>query len=99
MRLFIILSLPAILAATPALAQPGHSGQPTTGTTSGPATGQPTTMGTGGETTATKHMHETLRGHGGAAVRSEHEGQAGGTSAQPGKSDAGSGVHAPPPPK
>jgi hypothetical protein len=54
MRLFILLSLAAILAATPALAQPGHSGQPTTGTTSGPATGQPTTMGTGGETTATK---------------------------------------------
>jgi hypothetical protein len=54
-------------------------------------------MGTGGQTTATKHMRRTLRNHGGSTTKGEHEGQVGGTTAQPGKSDAGSGLRSPPP--
>jgi hypothetical protein len=117
MRRSIMLSFATMLAATPALAQIGPSGQPgagTTpteqmqpgtapsvqlpkGTTSGPAAGRPTTMGTGGQTTATKHMRQTLRNRGGTTTKGEHEGQAGGTAAQPGESDAGSGTRSPPP--
>jgi hypothetical protein len=100
MRLFTSLCLVAMISATSTLAQtPAPSGQPSPGTTSGPAASQPTTLGTGGETTSTKHMQDTLRGHGGAAVRKEHEGQAGGTSVAPSKSDAGAGAHMPSTPK
>ena len=93
MRPFILLGLAGMIAATPALAQSGAAGQPSPGTTSGPAAGSPTTLGTGGVTTATKHMRSTLRGHEGAAARNERSGHTGGTTAQPGKSDAGSGTH------
>jgi hypothetical protein len=99
MRPFILLSLTGMIAAAPALAQSGAAGQPSPGTTSGPAAGSPVTLGTGGVTTAAKHMRSTVRGHEGAAVRNEGSGQTGGTTAQPGKSDAGAGTHQAPQPK
>lgn len=68
---------------------------PAGGTTSGPAAGKPATLGTGGQTTATRHMTDSLTNHGGPTVRNEQSGQAGGTAStvRPGASDAGAGVH------
>ena len=89
MRVATLLGLTAMLAApTMAMAQ-------TSGTTSGPAAGSAATMGTSGQTTATKHMAESLKNPG-SSLKAEKAGGNAGTMPQKGVSDAGAGTHAAP---
>ncbi len=72
-------------AAITGLLLPGPAALAQSGTTSGPAAGSQATLGTGGQAPATPHQADSLKNGGGAAVRNEQQGQAGGTTAKAAK--------------
>ena len=91
MRAILITTMMIVFGSVSAFAQTN----PSSGTTSGPATGKPATLGTGGQTTATPHITDTLTSHGGSTVQNEQSGPAGSpaSTVRPGASDTGAGVH------